>query len=116
MTAEHWRTQLAPAIPKSDAFPRVVTQAKHILAALGPGERVSTAALVDQLWPAEEVHTEFDKRARQRIFDALKQESTRDLAAYNSSGETKIIMGKPARPRLWHLPEVKRCPHCGGAL
>lgn len=119
---EHWRSVLAPAIPWQDAYPRVASSVKALLAGVTPASALSTVEVVERLWPQAEIHDEADEMARARIFRALRAMIARDLKDYNRPGEAKkSFRGRTIVPRLWaeYMPAnvvQKTCPHCGGAL
>ena len=117
MTAEHWRSVLAPNIPWQDAYPRVAGAAKEILANVPPAAPLSTVELVERMWPQADVHSEEDGEVRARIFRALRAMTPRDLKHYNRPGEPKKgFRGKTIVPRLWAnygTTIMEKCPHCG---
>ena len=105
---------LAPGNHWKDAYRVVEDNARNLIAALPPWEKLNTAQLVATLYIGTDDFT------RQRVFSALKALASHGLADYWEAGppETVTRFGKEItrRPKLWRAPPPKTCPHCGGRL
>lgn len=97
-------------------FRNVVRQeAKDKLNTLQIGEILSTAQLVEAIYPKSQAIYVAQTTIRDRIFKTLMQLIMTDLKTYCTKGEINgEYMGMPKRPWLWHLPKlVLICEHCG---
>lgn len=63
-----WREALSPAVPWKARSAFVETRVRYLLAGLAPGEVLSTAELVERLFPVGAVQSPEDTGARQELF------------------------------------------------
>src|ERR1039458_8183672 len=111
-TPQEWLRALAPDINNADAWATIGTEAKaYLLAEVDHGDMISTATLVDALFPVIYAkQSEAGMAARLRIVDAL---TSRFADRYELKGcftlgppedGRKRFKGKSIRRRLWHPP------------
>lgn len=122
MTPQEWNTALAPSVGWQTAYAAVEVGARALLAReLFTGEWLSTAELVDHLWPIEFCFGDAGFKARKRMFKALAACAPRGLADCATRGPATKIgrTNRIGRPWRWHppsetapakAPEV--CPTC----
>lgn len=112
MSGVNWIVALDPSINNAEAWAFVGKMAKGYLEAkVKPGEMISTATLVEALFPLGFAkQSEEGMNSRQRIVDALTNKYT---GRYELAGcftvappETKRVYGvrKTIKRRLWHPP------------
>lgn len=99
-----WDRLLAPEIEWQRAYRSVGSEAKRVLDALPFAATLTTAELVEALYPQQYARDKAGLDARQRIFRALAAMATRDLARYASRGEPRQLkkLKKVVRPWIWH--------------
>lgn len=89
---------------------------RPILAELEPGETMATRELFERVADPELAHAGGVYRGLTQLAKRHPEIATRGAPEAGRG----LMRGKTVRPWLWHRPEeraeVKRCPHCGGAL
>ena len=103
-----WETALAPEEPWQTAYAFVGEQARLYLINLPAGEEIGTSDFVKLLYEGS------DRYTQQRVFKALKA-----LAAHQLADCWTRAMRNGKRDgvyKMWHRPQAKKCPHCGGLL
>jgi len=95
---------MAAEVPWQSAYGTVQRMARlHLEANVLIEAPLSTAQLVEALYPEREALGVAGQHARRRIFKALQALSTRGLAGYCHRGEPKTNkMKQTVRPWLWH--------------
>lgn len=111
MTAAQWDEAMAPTKTHREAYAYAEVKVREALVALPAGLKYNTAALVDLLYPGGD-----NEDTAQRIFRALKTLAMSSLADCWEHGPAVQRYGRTVRPKLWHAPAIKSCPHCGGVL
>lgn len=125
MTPQDWMRELAPSIKNNHARRKVVEQVRIELELAAPAE-LSTAELVERMYPLKLAIGEAGIRARQRIFDCLMSPRERDLGSFWRYGPPRENRFKQMiRPKLWSWAPPAQgtsdepaqgacvvCPHC----
>lgn len=120
MTPQDWNIALAPNVSARQAQIVIAQHARaHLIANVTlSNDMVSTAALVEALYPIGLVRSDEAKTARDRLFKAL---TARALGRYELADcmtrgpeQNLAVPGQRGRPCLWHAPRPhKVCPACG---
>jgi hypothetical protein len=119
-TPDQWNAVLAPAISWRDAYKDVEQQTRSMLGTLRDGDTISSADLVEALYPVEAARGEDALKARTRIFKALSALAERGLGDCCTRGEPVKRRFGMIRPWRWHAPVPGRavaiCAGCGRPL
>lgn len=106
-----WDMAMSSEKSHREAYAYAEVKIREALAALPEGwKQCSTVDLAAILYSGENGNT------KQRIFRSLKTLAMSSLADCWTHGEPVTRYGRQVRPKLWHKPVAKACPHCGGAL
>ena len=120
MHVDGWNNLLADSVPWRQAYTSVEREAKAYLEITQPSNPLSTAQLVEGLYPAEEARGSAGICARRRMFRAFAALADHDMKAWCVKGEPRRNkFGKTVVPVLWRPyvePARPVCPHCGGEL
>lgn len=110
MTAAQWDEAMHPDKSHREAYAYAEVKVREALSNLPERKEVSTGDLVDLLYSGENDDTQ------DRMFKALKTLAHAALRDCWRHGEEVKRYGRMVRPKLWHRPAVRRCPHCHGEL
>tara|TARA_R110000868_G_scaffold217532_2_gene467634 strand:- start:747 stop:1121 length:375 start_codon:yes stop_codon:yes gene_type:complete len=120
MTPDEWNKLLAENVPWRQAYTSVAREAKAYLEITQPAEALSTAEMVEALYPAEEARGSVGIVARRRMFRAFAALAEHDMKDWVTKGDPRRNkFGKTVVPLRWRPyvePPAPTCPHCGGAL
>jgi len=120
MTPDEWNNLLADSVPWRQAYTSVAREAKAYLEISQPSGALSTAELVEALYPAEQARGSAGIVARHRMFRALAALADHDMISWVTKGEPRRNkFGKTVVPLRWRPyvePAAPVCPHCGGKI
>jgi hypothetical protein len=121
MTPDEWNNLLAPSVPWRQAYQSVGREARAYLEITQPdGDGLTTAQLVECLYPADDARGSAGLVARKRMFRALAALADHDMKDWCTRGEKRRNkFGKEVLPVRWRAymdPGPARCPHCGEVL
>lgn len=102
MTPDEWNKLLAESVPWRQAYLSVAREAKAYLEITQPAEPLSTAEMVEALYPAEEARGSAGICARRRMFRAFAALAEHDMSAWVTKGEPRRNkFGKTVVPLRW---------------